>query len=120
MPRRLHLLLLAVLLLLASAHAFAAPAPGDYVRDLPFGGLPRRYLLHVPSGYDGASPLPLVVDLHGYGSNLFQQRGLSGMADVADAEHFLVAYPDGWDNAWNAKLCCGNADIDDVAFIRAV
>src|SRR5262245_49736555 len=122
MPPRLRLLLLPVLLLLAAvpADVFAAPAPGDYVRDLPFGGLPRNYILHVPSGYDGASPLPLVVDLHALDSNALQQRGLSGMGDVADAEHFLVAYPNGWNNAWNAKLCCGNANIDDVAFIRAV
>ena len=42
------------------------------------------------------------------------------MLAVSDTEGFLVAYPDGWDNAWNANICCGNGDIDDVGFIRAV
>src|SRR5262249_4518283 len=29
-------------------------------------------------------------------------------------------YPEGWHNAWNANICCGNRDVDDVGFIRAV
>jgi len=61
-----------------------------------------------------------VVDLHGLDSNANQQRGISGMLAVSDTEGFLVAYPDGWENAWNANICCGNGDIDDVGFIRAV
>jgi polyhydroxybutyrate depolymerase len=108
------------LLALGPSGARAGLAPGDHLRDLPFGGLGRSFTLHVPPGYDGGAPVPLVVDLHGFTSNADQQRAISGMAAVSDAEGFLVVYPNGWRNAWNGKLCCGNREVDDVGFIRAV
>ncbi len=113
-------LLALVLLTCVGSPARAQLAPGDYQRSLPFGGFDRGYLLHLPPGYGGATPVPLVVDLHGFTSNAVQQRGISGMAAVSDAAGFAVVYPDGVMNAWNAKLCCGNQGVDDVAFIRAV
>ncbi len=117
---RARLPLALCLLALGAASASATFPAGDSRQDLPFGGLPRQYLVHVPSGYDGSTPVPLVVDLHGLGSNAQEQRGISGMRQMSDAHGFLVVYPDGWRNAWNAKLCCGNPELDDVAFIRAV
>lgn len=107
-------------LVLTTATARAALVAGDNPRELPFGGLPRKYVVHVPPGYDGATPVPLVVDIHGFTSNAAQQEGISGMRTVSDREGFLVVYPDGWRNAWNANICCGNGEIDDVGFIRAV
>ena len=56
----------------------------------------------------------------GWSSNADQQRALSGMRPLSDAEGFLVVYPEGWKNAWNANICCGNGELDDVGFIRAV
>ncbi|KZS73874.1 polyhydroxybutyrate depolymerase [Mycobacterium kansasii] len=41
----------------------------------------------------------------------------------ADRGHFLVAYPDGLNRAWNAGSCCGlpqQTDVDDVGFITAM
>lgn len=106
-------------LFFVTSGAAAGLVPGDYERTLPFDGAERRYLLHVPPGYAG-TPAPLVVDLHGFTSNGEQQRAISGMLAVSDANGFLVVYPDGLRNAWNAKLCCGNRDVDDVGFLRAV
>ena len=114
-----RVLALALVALLA-ATAGATLAPGDHRRVLPFGGLPRIYVLHVPPGWDGATPAPLVVDLHGFTSDADEQRAVSGMGAVSNANGFLVVYPNGWRNAWNGSLCCGNAGIDDVGFIRAV
>lgn len=111
----------AVALLLATlaAPANALLAPGDYVRTLTFGGIERDFRLHVPPGYDGAQ-VPLVLDIHGFTSNADQQRAISGWIAVADREGFLLAHPNGVNNAWNAGLCCGNAGIDDVGFAVAV
>ena len=42
---------------------------------------------------------------------------------TADAEGFLVVYPNGLDQSWNAGLCCGRSatlGVDDVGFTRAV
>jgi polyhydroxybutyrate depolymerase len=41
--------------------------------------------------------------------------------DQATKSGFVVAYPDGFDQSWNAGSCCADAqsqNIDDVAFIR--
>jgi polyhydroxybutyrate depolymerase len=42
---------------------------------------------------------------------------------TADARGFVVAYPDGLNESWNAGMCCGGAaenGVDDVGFVRAV
>ncbi len=52
----------------------------------------RRYLLHLPP-VTGDKPLPLIIVLHGYGSNPAQTENLTGFSTLADAEGFAVAYP---------------------------
>src|SRR5262249_10681303 len=107
------------LLVLAAARAHAAFTPGDNLRSLESGGLERTYRVHAPPGFDGTTPIPLVVDIHGLGSNSAQQEGISGMKGRSDQHGFLVAYPDGVSNAFNAGTCCGTPGVDDVAFMRA-
>lgn len=83
----------------------------------------RTYDVLKPLSSVGKPPRPLVVDLHGFTSNGDQQRGISGWNALAEAEGFLVAWPDGLDNSWNGGTCCGTAvtnDVDDVGFIRAM
>ncbi len=111
--------------------------PGDYPRALVHGGVERIYDLHVPPGYDGSTPIPLVVDIHGYGSSKSQQASLSGLRLVSDAEGFAIAWPQGLFGApgdpegnntpagpsWNGGWCCGQAaqDLpDDVGFLRTL
>lgn len=96
--------------------------PGDHEPGLRFDGRDRSYRLHVPPGYDAASSTPLVVNLHGLSSNAWQEELFTEMDDTADARGFVVMYPEGYMNSWNAGLCCGTAatlDIDDVGFLRA-
>ncbi len=103
--------------------ASAQLAPGLHVFGFTFDGDFRSYDLHVPPGYDGSTPLPLVIDFHGHGSNRAQQRLVSGFQARANIENFLVAYPDGLFNSWNGGACCGGAvanNIDDVGFTRAL
>lgn len=91
--------------------------------DLEVDGVLRRYELHVPPAYDGRTPLPLVLNFHGFTSNAAQQRAFSDMDRTADSRGFVVAYPDGLDASWNAGACCGISaenSIDDVGFVRAV
>lgn len=52
----------------------------------------RRYLLHLPAAA-GNQPLPLVIALHGYGSNPAQMENLTGFSALAEHEGFAVAYP---------------------------
>ena len=97
--------------------------PGETTMSITVGGRNRTFLLHVPPSYTGAVPVPLVLDLHGLTSNSSQQAGLSGFREKSDAVGFIVAWPQGVGNSWNAFGCCGTADflnIDDPAFLRAV
>ena len=118
--RRSPLLVVLCLVVLGATAVPAAFTPGENVRQLQFDGLDRSYRLHAPPAYDGSAPVPLVLDIHGWLSNAEQQEALSGMRNVADANGFLVAYPQGIRNEWNAGTCCGNAGIDEVGFLRAV
>jgi polyhydroxybutyrate depolymerase len=113
-----------MLLAALPAASGAALDPGDYPdRTLDFDGVERAYDLRVPAGYDGATPIPLVVDLHGLGSSKAGQQALSGMAALADIEGFAVVWPDGRFASWNAGWCCGQAvseQVRDVAFLRTL
>jgi polyhydroxybutyrate depolymerase len=63
-------------------------------------------VVHVPAGYSGRQALPLVLNLHGSGSTASAQELFTGMDATADANGFVVAYPqaalpDGSGFAWN-------------------
>lgn len=58
-------------------------------------GETREYLLHVPRGYDPATPAPLVISLHAGATWPAQQEGLSRWDRLADEHGLLVVYPAG-------------------------
>src|SRR5262245_38962243 len=83
------------------------------------GGLTRSYNVRIPPAYDGTVAVPLVLDLHGSGSSAQLQEAVSGFRALADANGFIVAYPNGEFQQWNAGVCCdpaASAGVDDVAF----
>jgi polyhydroxybutyrate depolymerase len=87
------------------------------------GGLPRISLIHVPSGYDGKTPLPVVLSFHGRHGEGKDQQKLSHFDEVSDRHRFLVVYPDGIGKSWNALHGTGEAEsrgVDDVGFVRAL
>jgi polyhydroxybutyrate depolymerase len=115
-----------VILVLALVPALAPPAraglaPGRHDRSMYWDGILRTWFIHVPAGHDG-SPAPLLVQIHGYSANANIEQSLSGMSRIADEQGFVVVYPNGLNNAWNAGLCCGPLEQrqDDVGFLRAV
>jgi polyhydroxybutyrate depolymerase len=86
-------------------------------------GMMRSFLLHIPPSYTGTSPLPVVIDYHALGGTGSSQKGLSGWAELADREGFIVVWPDGVGNSWNVGRCCSTAqsqNVDDVAFTKAI
>lgn len=91
--------------------------------DLQHDGRARSYELYVPPSYDGTTPLPVVLNFHGFTSNGLLQQESTKMDELASREGFFVAYPNGLDNSWNAGVCCGRSAetaVDDVGFTRAV
>lgn len=55
-----------------------------------------EYALYVPRGYDGERDAPLVVMLHGLGSNPRQAIGYRGITDEAEKRGYLVVAPFGF------------------------
>jgi polyhydroxybutyrate depolymerase len=100
-----------------------AASPGDTIHTVQVGSDLRRYLLHVPSTYDGARPAPLVVDFHGIGETGASHRASSPYPGRLDPEGVLMAFPDGLGGpagtGWNVGPCCVS-NVDDVAFARAL
>ena len=74
------------------------------------GGVTRHFILHVPPSYNG-TPIALVLNFHGHGSNSKQEEALSGMSAKADEAGFIVVYPDGIESTWyTGPIAQGEAD----------
>jgi polyhydroxybutyrate depolymerase len=95
-------------------------AAGNSTVTLQSGGMSRTYLLHIPPGYDGMKPLPLVFDVHGYTSFASEQMMRSKWDKMADKEGFVLIDPEGVNKSWNAGSCCGGNSQDDVKYFRDV
>jgi len=103
--------------------ATATAAPGETNKSIMVGTLMRTYVLHVPTGYTGKTPVPVVFDFHGLGGSGASQKGLSGWATLGDSKGFITVFPNGVGNSWNIGRCCSTAqtqNVDDVGFVRAI
>jgi polyhydroxybutyrate depolymerase len=81
-------------------------ASGSLQYNLTVSGHQRMVTVHIPAGYTSKSKLALVLNLHGSESTASAQEQFSGMDATADADHFIVAYPqalipDGTGYDWN-------------------
>jgi polyhydroxybutyrate depolymerase len=115
-----------------SASCRPALTPGQHTVSIVVGARTRVMIVHVPAVSALGRALPLVVDMHGSGSTAVQQEVLSDMNGTADADGFVVVYPQaiirsGAGFLWNipgVPLIGGRRAparaADDIAFIRAV
>jgi polyhydroxybutyrate depolymerase len=100
--------------------------PGDTVVPAGFQGLRsgqllRLYKVHLPDPRP-AGRLPLLLALHGYSDNPENFEATTGFDAIADREGFVVAYPKGYLNMWNAggPYEQWSYGTDDLAFISAL
>ena len=102
-----------------------AAASGVYSHRLSVAGMERDYLLFVPARRNPGQTMPLVIVLHGGGARAERMLAV-GMNDIAQANGFMVAYPDGIGrgnkHSWNAgsPVPQGYAEevrVDDVGFV---
>lgn len=96
---------------------------GDSRQTVSVDGQSRSYVLHLPPSYDASRRAPLVLDFHGIGESGDRERSSSPYPAVLDREGVVMAFPDGLRGpagaGWNVGPCCV-ANVDDVAFARAV
>jgi len=109
----------------AKATAQQGPlGPGDHRRTFKMGELERTYLVHVPPKYDAKKPTPVVLILHGAGTNGLLTVAFCGLNKTSDDAGFMAVYPDGTGVGpfltWNSFNRPGGKGPDDVAFIGKV
>ena len=101
----------------------ATAKPGETSQSITVGGRSRTFIRHIPTGYTGQTPVPVVIDFHPLGGTGSGWKGSGGWGTLADRQGFIVIWPDGIGNSWNAGRCCRTAleeKIDDVAFAKAI
>lgn len=108
---------------------------GDHSVTLRVGNWERRYIVHVPRGYDGKKTVPVVIMFHGGGGTARSAMRETGWAEKADTEGFLAVFPEATPpdptkpsrfgingQIWNdgsGRFHAGQKNIPDVAFINA-
>lgn len=77
-----------------SAVACSTLVPGDVDATIDVDGTSREVLIHVPPAAAGPGDgLPLVIAFHGFGAYAPQLATTSQLDPLADADGFVVAYP---------------------------
>src|SRR6218665_1740028 len=111
----------ALFLLLAGAVQAQTTVSGSFVHD----GITRTYSFYVPATYVPGHPVPLVLNLHGAGTDGAYQAQYRDFRPIADTANFIVAHPDGTiepgtgQRFWNYGNVLGST-VDDVGFLEAL
>jgi polyhydroxybutyrate depolymerase len=78
------------------------------------GGTERTFIRHVPPSYAASTPMPLVVDLHGYSEGAAIHTKLTALGPFGDTHGFITVAPQGSGAVARWDVSLGGAD---VAFI---
>lgn len=111
----------AAVALTATREAGCTPArpaePGDSTRTIA-AGAERRYILHVPPGYDGVTRAPLILAFHGLSMPADLLASYTAIERRGDPAGYIIALPYGMGEPaqWNGRMSADGAD--DVGFIR--
>jgi polyhydroxybutyrate depolymerase len=78
----------------------------DFPGSVTSSGVPRKFQVHIPPGYDRTKPIPVVMVFHGLGMDGTMMRLMGNFQHESDRMNFVVVYPDAlgrrWDDANNA------------------
>jgi polyhydroxybutyrate depolymerase len=116
------------------------PASGNHNESLVLGAgankTTRTFIVHVPTGFDGKSKVPVVFMLHGAGGSGEGAIPETGWDAKSDREGFIAVFPDGTTahpllparfltnpRLWNdgsGRGAIGVEHVDDLGFISAM
>ncbi len=88
----------------------------------------RPAKVFIPTPYDPEQSYPLVILLHGFGSDGEQQNIYLGLSTHVSSKQYILVTPNGTQNAqgsrfWNATPACCDFEetgVDDVAYVRSL
>jgi polyhydroxybutyrate depolymerase len=111
-----------LLLILSSTLLLPAKAQTTVEGSFVWDGIERTYRIYIPANYDPAAAVPLLFNLHGYGSNNLEQEVYGDFRPIADTAGFIIAHPNGavdftGNRSWNTF---GFTSVDDVGFLSAL
>jgi polyhydroxybutyrate depolymerase len=83
-------------------------------------GVNRVYFCYTPSDYSPSQSLPLLIVLHGLTQTGGGVMDITNFNAIAEQEKFIVVYPSGLNNAWNANMNVSVSTADDKGFLEAL
>ena len=102
---------------------------GLSTQTLSHDGEEREYLLYIPESYDNSYDYPVLFNFHGGSGTSDDQLYISDMRSLADAERFIIVYPQGtvlegesthWNTLLPGMLEDNKSDVDDFGFTAAI
>ena len=100
-------------LLLISINSFGQ-TQDSFIHD----GEERSFTYYIPSGWDASAQYPILIVLHGLTQTGNGIMDITGFNEIAEDHNFIVCYPDGLNNSWNADMNSLNSEVDDIGFIE--
>lgn len=89
-----------------------------------YNGVARVVTVYVPKKINGTSPVPLLLNLHGYSSNADEQMWYGDFRKIADTANFIIAHPQGLKyhdtTHWNTGGWTPGSTVDDLGFLDQV
>lgn len=97
--------------------AVRLPKPGTTLQYMTAGGDSGGYIQELPARYTGRAPMPVVVDLHGYGVSAADMLKITKLGTYGNRDGFITITPQVarrlpyWTTGFKSK---------DIAFLRGV
>ena len=95
-------------------------------RTLTYQGMTRTWYEHIPASYNSATPVPLLLFLHGSGGAGDVVAPKSGYIELADAKNFIAVFPNGGlpggngTNSFQWNTYFQQTTPDEVGFLMAL
>lgn len=108
--------LLLLLLIISAGSLVQGQTSDSFMHD----GINRSFVYYTPATWDQSESLPILFVLHGLTQDGAGLMNITGFNAIAEANNFIVCYPDGINGAWNANMNFSTSQADDIGFIEAL
>lgn len=105
---------LLIIQLIISSLAVNAQTNDGFLHD----GIDRSFIYYTPSSWTQNESLPVLFVLHGLTQDANGIMNITEFNDIAEANNFIVCYPNGINGAWNANMNITASQADDIGFIE--